>query len=218
MPENISPEKKDKILKDAVGKLDTYSKEGLGIDKYSVDLKYWLESQPEVIKATLRGGNTITVEFEDSTQVGILLDRKDKYGGGGDCIDSYPLRAPRRVIDSITSVTRQPWWLNIPNTPGTKKALLFDPLYDDWPPESTTDSIETALTGAGYSVDKMLGDDGDLAHLETIESNRYGAIFIRSHGSVLSVNNNDMTHIMVRPFFDSFPNPATSGTRVPLLP
>ena len=91
MPENISPEKKDKILKDAVGKLDTYNKEGLGIDKYSVDLKYWLESGPET-KATLRGGNTITVEFENPTQVGILLDRMDKYGGGGDCIEYISIR------------------------------------------------------------------------------------------------------------------------------
>jgi hypothetical protein len=115
------------------------------------------------------------------------------------------------LVDIISSALKLPWWVKTPNTPGTKKALLFDPLYDDWPPESTTDSIESSLKGAGYTVDKMLGNDGDLGHLETIESNKYGVIFIRSHGGVIDVSGNDMIHIMVRPFYDSFPSPAASG-------
>jgi hypothetical protein len=63
MQKELSPEMKDRILKDAYAKVETYIAEGKGIDKYSVDLKYWLESQPGVIKATLRGRNTITVEL-----------------------------------------------------------------------------------------------------------------------------------------------------------
>jgi hypothetical protein len=73
MAEKLSAEKKDKILKGAYAKLETYGAEGVGIDKYSVDLKYWLESQPGVTKATLRGRNTITVEFEDSTTLATQL-------------------------------------------------------------------------------------------------------------------------------------------------
>lgn len=212
MEEKLSAEKKDKILKGAYAKLETYGAEGIGIDKYSVDLKYWLESQPGVTKATLRGRNTITVDFEDFTQVGILLDRLKHYGGEGD-FQSYPSSISiARSIDRLPSIPWRPkWWVKTPNTPGTTKALLFDPLYDDWPPEATTDSIESALKGAGYTVDKMLGNDGDLAHLETIESNKYGTIFIRSHGGILVVDGNDKIHIMVRPFYDTYPNPAASG-------
>jgi hypothetical protein len=84
-------------------------------------------------------------------------------------------------------------------------------LYDDWPPESTTDSIEASLKGAGYTVDKMLGADGDLPHLETVESGNYGAIFIRSHGGIIVVDGNDKIHILVRPFFDTPPDVAASG-------
>jgi len=213
MAKKLSAEMKDSILKNAYARLQTYSAEGKGIDKYSVDLKYWLESQPGVTKATLRGRSTITVEFEDSTQVGILLDRISHYGGEGDCEDSYlpPISIAPRPTDRISSTLWRPWWVKAPNIPGTTKALLFDPLYDDWPPEATTDSIESALKGAGYTVDKMLGNDGDLAHLETIESNKYGAIFIRAHGGVLVVDGNDKIHIMVRPFYDSYPSPAASG-------
>ena len=148
MEEKLSAEKKDEIMKGAYTKLETYGAEGVGIDKYSVDLKYWLESQPGVTKATLRGRNTITVDFEDSTQVGILLDRLKHYGGEGD-FQSYPSSISiARSIERLPSTLWRPrrWF---PNTPGSTKALLFDPLYDDWPPEATTDSIESALTGAG---------------------------------------------------------------------
>lgn len=214
MIEEISAEQKDRVLRDAYARLETYTAEGIDVDKYSVDLKYWLEGQPEVAKATLRGRNTITVEFEDSTQVGVLLDRLRHYGSEYD----YESHVPTDPVISRPDATARPWWewwrwrwWRFPNTPGTTKALLFDPLYDDWPPESTTDSIETALKGAGYTVDKMRGSDGDLAHLETIESNEYGAIFVRSHGGVLVVDSNDKTHIMVRPFYDSYPDPAASG-------
>ena len=150
MEEKLSAEKKDKILKGAYAKLETYSAEGIGIDKYSVDLKYWLESQPGVAKATLRGRNTITVDFEDSTQVGILLDRLKHYGGEGD-FQSYPSSISiARSIERLPSTRWRPkWWVKTTNTPGTTKALLFDPLYDDWPPEATTDSIESALKDAG---------------------------------------------------------------------
>lgn len=212
MAGKIPAEKKDEILKNAYAKLENYAADGLGIGRYSVDLKYWLESQPGVAKATLRGRNTITVEFEDSTQVGILLDRLQNYGGG-DCMDYLPSISIARAIDSISAIVRSagPWVVKTPNTPGTKKALLFDPLYDDWPPESTTDSIEAALKGAGYTVDKMLGNNGDLAHLETIENSKYGVIFIRSHGGILVVDGDDKIHVMVRPFFDSYPDPTASG-------
>lgn len=213
MAEKLSPEKKDNILKSAYARLETYSREGKGVDKYSVDLKYWLESQPGVTKATLRGRNTITVEFEDSTQIGILLDRLQHYGGEGDYESYLSPISIARPIERVPSVLWQPipWWIKTPNTPGTRDALLFDPLYDDWPPESTTDSIESTLKSAGYTVDKILGNDGDLAHLETIEGKRYGTIFIRSHGGVLVVAGDDKIHIMVRPYFDNVPDPATAG-------
>lgn len=209
MKKKLSNEKKDQILKGAQSKLEKYNAEGEGINKYSVNLKYWLEEQDGVAKATIRGRNTITVEFEDETIVGILLDRMENYGGGfkQQNYNSFELAKPQGMF---------PWMPNwelfkTPNVPGTKKALLFDPLYDDWPPIATTDSIENSLQGAGYSVEKMLGNDGDLSHLETIESNRYGTIFIRSHGGVLHVNGDDKIHIMVRPYFDSIPNVASSG-------
>jgi hypothetical protein len=209
MSQEVSAEQKDRILKSAHEKLATYSAEGREVAGYAVDLKYWLESQPEVTKATLRGRNTITVEFADNTQVGILLDRLTHYGGGGEGpLDIFSDRMRSRPAIWPWPI---PWWWRTPNTPDTKTALLFDPLYDDWPPESTTDAIESALQSAGYAVDKMLGNDGDLAHLETVESGRYGVIFIRSHGGVLVVDGDDKIHIMTRPYFDSFPNPADSG-------
>ncbi len=213
MKKEVSAKVKDGILKNAFKKLETYREEGKGLDKYSVDLKYWLESQPEVTNVTLRGQNTITVEFEDSTQVGILLDRMNMYGGRGAYDDRYLPSRPSvpDPIDLIKSPLERSWVIRTPNTPGTKKALLFDPLYDDWPPDATTDSIEQSLKGAGYTVDKILSNDADLAHLDTIESKQYGVIFIRAHGGVLNVNGNDMTHIMVRPFFDSYPSPSASG-------
>lgn len=211
MAEKISPQEKDRILKNAYARLDTYSAEGLSIDKYSVDLKYWLESQPGVAKATLRGRNTITVDFEDATQVGILLDRLSHYGGGGYVskryIPSDMLVSPLDRIRLADSLRLRRY----PSRPGTKKALLFDPLYDDWPPEATTDSIQTALQDIGFTVDTMLGGNGDLGHLETIESDKYGVIFIRSHGGVLVVAGEDKIHIMVRPYYDSWPDPAASG-------
>jgi hypothetical protein len=220
MADKISPKDKDRILKEAASRLGSYAKEGLGVDKYSVNLKYWFEQQPEVSKAEIRGRTTITVEFSDNTAVGFLLDREKLYGCGDNYDESpdvggypawsrlaKPLVTLRDMIELIQG-DRVPISLS---SPGTKKALLFDPLYDDWPPEATTDSIETSLTNAGYSVDKLLGDDGDLQHLETIENNRYGVIFIRSHGGVLAVGGDDKIHIMARPFFDSYPDPADSG-------
>jgi len=213
MPEKLSSEEKDTILKGAYARLETYSAEGMGIGKYSVNLKYWLEDQPGVARATLRGRNTITVEFEDTTQVGILLDRLSHYGGEGGYEVNTPIFPilPRSIRRRVLEWPPQPWWMEHTNTPETRTALLFDPLYDDWPPESTTDGIETALQSAGYTVDKMLGDEGDLDHLETIESRRYGVIFIRSHGGVLVVDGDDKIHVMVRPYYDTYPDPASSG-------
>jgi hypothetical protein len=215
MTEQVPAEQKDKILQSAYERLETYTADGVGVDRYSVDLKYWLEEQPGVAKATIRGGNTVTVEFEDATQVGILLDRLSHYGGDQGYFPLDPMVARPEIARLPGPWWRRRdwwrWWRRYPNTPDSTKALLFDPLYDDWPPESTTDSIADELEDAGYTVDKMLGDDGDLPHLETVESGDYGAIFIRSHGGMLVVDGNDKTHIMVRPFFDSYPDPAASG-------
>ncbi|MBU0984097.1 MAG: hypothetical protein KKA42_09525 [candidate division Zixibacteria bacterium] len=212
MMHKIPSEKKDEILKGAHRRLEQYAAEGKGIDRYSVELKYWLEEQPEVRRAALRGRNTVTVDFTDSTQVGILLDRMTQYGG--DDYESYPRNIRvARPVNRIRDLIR-PDIAHIrlkPNTPETTRALLFDPLYDDWPPETTTNAIETALKNAGYTVDKMLGNNGDLPHLATIEDNRYGVIFIRSHGGVILTDGDDKIYVMVRPYFNTFPDPAASG-------
>lgn len=208
--QKIPSEQKDRILREVHGQIDTYSKDGRRSSSYAVDLKHWLQDQKGVEKATIRGGNTITVEFEDGTRVGVLLDRSGMYGGSDLDIGEIHARA-----GSVRHIHAARWmhdrifrrW----TTPGTKNALLFDPLYDDWPPEATTDDIQTALQGAGFTVTTMLGDTGDLAHLETVENNQFGVIFIRSHGGVLHVDGDDKIHIMVRPYFDSYPDPATSG-------
>lgn len=207
----ILPEEKDRILKQAHGQIDTYAKEGKRATAYAVELRYWLQDQEGIEKATIRGGNTITVEFEDGTRVGILLDRQEMYGGAGlELRDIRLRRDPMRRMPPIEWI-RDRWRRVFWTTPGTKKALLFDPLYDDWPPEATTDDIETALQSAGFTVTTILGNDGDLAHLEAIENDEYGVIFIRSHGGVLHVDGDDKIHIMVRPFFDTYPDPAASG-------
>jgi hypothetical protein len=207
----IPSEQKDRILKEVHGQIDSYSKEGRRTSSYAVDLKQWLQDQEGVDKATIRGGNTITVEFSDGTRVGVLLDRKEKYGGSDFDIGEVRIRPgpiqPVQAAHWMHSHRFRRFW----TTPGTKNALLFDPLYDDWPPEATTDDIQTALQGAGFSVTTMLGNAGDLAHLETIENNQYGVIFIRSHGGILNIDGDDKIHIMVRPFFDSYPDPAASG-------
>lgn len=209
MPGQLSTEQKDKIIKNAFERLQTYQADGRGLAEYSVDVMYWLKKQPEVAEATLRGRSTLTVEFEDGTQVGILLDSLNRYGGSDDVRFDPSVTASFAGNRRLFPIT-WPWKRKV-RTPGTKKALLFDPLYDDWPPESTTDGIEQALQDAGYTVDKMLGSNGDLAHLETIENARYGVIFMRTHGGLLVVNGDDKIHIMTRPFFDTLPNPANSG-------
>jgi len=210
----LSAQQKDAIMRAASSRLESHVAEGKGLDKYSVELKNWLEQQEGVSRATLRGRTTITVEFVDGTQIGLLLERNRMYGGCCEADRSVsPLGVVAKTVPSlpairdITVVATVPWL----TTPGSKKVLLFDPLYDDWPPEATTDSIEKALIGAGYTVDKMLGNSGDLAHLETIESGNYGVIFMRSHGGILVVGGDDHIHIMVRPYFDMPPNPATCG-------
>lgn len=207
----IPSEQKDRILKEVHGQIDTYSREGKRASSYAVVLKQWLQDQEGVEKATIRGGNTITVEFTDGSRVGVLLDRKEMYGGSKLDIGELRVRAepfwsahPDRWMHQHRF---RPFW----TTPGTKNALLFDPLYDDWPPEATTDDIQAALQGAGFTVTTMLGNTGDLAHLETIENDQYGVIFIRSHGGILHVDGDDKIHIMVRPYFDSYPDPAASG-------
>jgi hypothetical protein len=43
----------------------------------------WLEQQPEVESVILIGDSDITVKFKDGTQVGVMMNRKNLFGGGG---------------------------------------------------------------------------------------------------------------------------------------
>ena len=193
MAKEIDPKVKDKIIKNAYEKARGLKKKGYAVKDRSADLKKWFEEQDEVEEVSVYGDTDITVKFKDKTQVGILLNRKKNlYGGGGkgESEDNESYGSTKPVEDPH---------------PISTKAAVIDPLYDDWPPDSTPDTIRNLLNGKGYDVDYIKNDNADLGFFTTLDNEEYGVVFIRSHGGMMNVGGDDKLHIMVRPFFATFP-------------
>jgi hypothetical protein len=189
----IRGNKKDRIISEAYAKINDLSKKGYAITDQSTDLKKWLEEQDEVEEVSVYEGTDITVKFKDKTQVGILLGRKKSYGG-------Y-----HEISDNIYSNNRDSSGCSGDPCPIANKAAVIDTLRDDWPPISTPDSIINTLKGAGYDVDHIKNNSANLKYFTTFDDKEYGVVFIRSHGGILNVDGDDKLHIMVRPFFATFP-------------
>lgn len=198
--EKIEASKKDAIIKKAYEKIYDFQKKDYAAEKQSSDIKKWLEKRDEVESVSIYGETDITVKFKDKTQVGILLNRKKIYGSG----------SKRKETESD-----QPFFsthLGDPY-PITHKAAVIDTLRDDWPPISTPDDIINFLNGAGYDIDNIQNNNANLQFFSTFDDNEYGVVFIRSHGGMINVAGDNKLHIMVRPFFTSFP-PASGYTGV----
>ena len=71
--------------------------------------------------------------------------------------------------------------------------------------QSTPLGIIATLNAQGFRVDHIKGDAVDLNFMASFEEKRYGAVFIRTHGGTQWVGSDAKLHIMVRPFFDSWP-------------
>ncbi len=171
------------------------------------ELKSWLEQQPEVESVSLVGDADLTVNFKDKTRVGIMLNRKNMYGGPGVRGDLVMVTRAARMADQEPE--GDPY-------PISHKACVIDTLYDDWPPKSTPDTIKSTLAGAGYDVDFVTGNSANLKFFAGLDEKEYGVVFIRSHGGMMTVGSDNKVQIMVRPFFENLP--ASSGyTGVELL-
>ena len=193
--EKIDRKVKDTIVKQAYGLLGEYGAKGYGPKKSSRSLVEWIEKQEDVERVSVYSDMDITVEFKDNTRVGILLNRDKIYGGMGDI---------RKLRKTPISVWHRPCF-RIGDTPNSKKAGVLDPLYDDWPPQSTPDDICDLLDDAGYDVEFVSGDDVNLNFFSGLDEKQYGVVFIRTHGGMINVDGDDKLHIMARPFFDDYP-------------
>ncbi len=198
MDETIEPKKKDALIKKAYEKISDFQSKGYAAEKQSTDIKKWLEEQEEVESVSVYGESDITVKFKDQTHVGILLNRKKIYGGDPSFSGSTLPMASHRVEDPY---------------PISQRAAVIDTLRDDWPPVSTPDNIITSLQAAGYDIDNIQNDNASLQFFSTFDDNQYGVVFIRSHGGMINIAGDDKLHIMVRPFFATFP-PASGYTGV----
>jgi hypothetical protein len=204
----IEVARKDAIVNGVHERIRTFREKRTFVPKErATELKTWLEQQPEVESVSLYGDSDLTVKFKDKTQVGILLNRKNMYGGSG----------PEGEIRVVTGVSRR----NILTPEGdphpvSKKACVIDTLYDDWAPKSTPDNIVSMLTNAGYEVDFIKSNDANLNFFTTLDNNEYGVVFIRSHGGMMNVGGDNKVQIMVRPFFTNLP-PTSGYTGVEVL-
>jgi len=199
--EKIESSKKDAIIKRAYEQIYDFQSRGYAAEKQSSDIKKWLEEQDEVESVSIYGETDITVKFKDKTQVGILLNRKKIYGGGS-----------KKIEEAESNQIYFSTHLDDPH-PISQKAAVIDTLRDDWPPISTPDDIINFLKGAGYDIDNIQNNSANLQFFSTFDDNEYGVVFIRSHGGMMNVAGDDKLHIMVRPFFPSFP-PASGYTGV----
>lgn len=200
----IEANRKDRVIKEAYAKISALKKRGYGIKEQSTDLKKWLEKQDEVEQVSVYGDTDITVKFKDKTQVGILLGRKKTYGGSP--ANSANVDVNNRYFSECVGDPH----------PVFIKAAVIDTLRDDWPPDSTPDSIYNALEAAGYEMDHIKNNNANLQFFTTLDEEEYGVVFIRSHGAILRVDGDDKLHIMVRPFFASFP-PASGYSGVGVI-
>lgn len=196
----INSKRKDFIVNTVHERIMTYKKERpFVLKERASELKKWIEEQPEVESVRLVSDSNITVEFKDKTRVGILLNRKEMYGGGGhdEGEEGANFVMYRRL--PLSEGEGDPH-------PACKRACVIDTLYDDWPPQSTPDDIVTMLENAGYEVDFVKNNAANLSFFASLDNKEYGVVFIRSHGDMMNVDGDDKINIMVRPFFASFPS------------
>jgi hypothetical protein len=194
----VAAERKDVIVHSVHEKIKTFKKAHAFVLKdRALELKKWVEQQPDVESATLIGDSDLTVVFKDKTRVGILLNRDEMYGG---CTENEKTE--------LVICKRKLGTEGDPH-PVSRKACVIDTLYDDWAPKSTPDNIVTLLRNAGYEVDFIQSNSANLKFFATLDDNEYGVVFIRSHGGMVNVGADNKVQIMVRPFFTSFP--AASG-------
>jgi len=187
----MEPKQKDRILKETLELARARHLEGYHVMDYAPQTQGYLQQQPEVEEVRDYKGSDLTVRFQDNTQVTILLGREERYGG-----------APA-TSSPVTPLASTPY--RDPAHPAWIKAGVIDPLWDDWPPQTTPISIVSTLRGQGYRVDHVKGGNVDLDFMTTFAQRRYGVVFIRTHGGIQWVGNDPKLHIMVRPFLDSWP-------------
>lgn len=163
----IAAEKKHSIINAAHERLRTFKPARAFVLKdQAVDVKNWLEKQPEVESVTLIGDSDITVKFKDNTQVGIMLNRKEMYGGNVQAGEAEETELVLHMQVSGTENGGDPH-------PVSRKACVIDTLFDDWPPQSTPNNIVTTLQNAGYEVDFVKNNEANLnffAHIDEKES------------------------------------------------
>jgi len=193
----MEAKEKDKILKGALDLAETRRKEGYALLDYAPDTRSYLQQQPGVEEVHDYKGSDFTVRFQDQSRVTILLGREQHYGGASDD-QGEALPASGATYASA-------------DHPGWIKAGVIDPLWDDWPPQSTPTGIVSTLQAQGYRVEHVKGADVDLDFMTRFEQKRYGVVFIRTHGGMEQIGSDSKLHIMVRPFFDSYP-PASGYT------
>ena len=196
MEKKVDRSVKDGIIKQAYKLLEDYKTKGYGPKKRAKSLVESIEKNENVEKVSIYRDRDITVEFKDKTRVGILLNRDKMYGGIGF------IKKIKRIPISKRWV--KPCW-RAGDIPNSKNAGVLDPLYDDWPPESTPDDICALLDSAGYNVEFVSSDDVNLDFFSELDKKQYGVVFLRTHGGMINVDGDDKLHIMARPFFDDFP-------------
>jgi len=182
---------KDLILKGAFDLVTARHQAGDLPRDYAPDTQSYLAQQPGVAEVRDYQGRDITIRFEDDTLVTVLLDRDQHYGG-----------APASPGEAAPAP--YPAYANLDH-PGWIKAGVIDPLWDDWPPQSTTLDIASTLTAQGFRVDHVKADAVNLNFMTGFDERRYGVVFIRTHGGTQWVGNDAKLHIMVRPYFTSWP-------------
>ena len=80
----IKATRKNAIVNEVHDRIRTLEgKRTFGLKEQAAELKAWLEQQPEIESVSLYGDSDLTLKFKDKTQVGILLGRKNMYGGSG---------------------------------------------------------------------------------------------------------------------------------------
>ena len=182
---------KDRILRGALNMTRTRRLRGYAVADYAPVTHSFLQQQPGVEEVRDYKGSDITVRFQDQTRVTILLGREQSYGGPPD--------------DHGGALPASGTTYSNPDQPGWVKAGILDPMWDDWPPQSTPTSIVSTLIQQGYRVEHVRGQDVSLSFMTKLEQKGYGVVFIRTHGGMEQVGNDSKLHIMVRPYFDSWP-------------
>ena len=77
---NVPGELKDKIIKEAYSRMETYEADNVPDEEALNEIVEWLTQQEAVEGTRTLHGTDVTVRFRDGTQVGILLRRQQAYG------------------------------------------------------------------------------------------------------------------------------------------